>query len=514
MMRPRWMHLFLALALSFVFVAAECELSKDDRQVLVDFFSSWAFDAMLSGSAGAKDVKNALDVKDAYDRVTAAQNYDRAGTLREKGDKEGALEALNEAIRLNPNAPPDYYRQRAELLEETGNHAAAVKDYDKALTAASGKFDPKDSYVTFLYQERARARNASGDYQGAVDDLNYVIRNRGEDPQLLADRAAARQNAGDTAGAKSDLNRAVAADPNNPDILKQRAEINRALGNKQDAINDYDKAMQNVRGQTLKDAKKIDDLATEKSRLQADRGDYRAAAASMDAARKAYEDRKLAPPPGVDGYRGDLLSAAAAAARDPNEKAATRDQAIAAYTRASASDPRDPTLYLGQRAALLNDKALETQNPTERNNLLGRAYQDATDAINARPGALMTDAKLARGDAQYNANYLSGRPSASGYADAIKDYQNVIDGRPADPQAEHAYRGMGDASFNRGALTGSRADFERARDGYQRAILFNPNNPAYHDALAQTHDKLGEPEKAAAARGRADQLRQQGRPPS
>jgi len=125
-MRLRGMHLLLALALSFVFIGAECELSKDDRQVLVDFFSSWAFDAMLSGSAGAHDVKNAMDVKDAYDRVTAEQNYDRANQLAVKGDQQGALAALDEAIKLN--GKPDYRLRRARLLNETGRPGDAVKD--------------------------------------------------------------------------------------------------------------------------------------------------------------------------------------------------------------------------------------------------------------------------------------------------------------------------------------------------------------------------------------------------
>ncbi|MDO8530665.1 MAG: tetratricopeptide repeat protein [Dehalococcoidia bacterium] len=503
---------FLAVAFSVVFTAQEC--SQSDRDFIYDFLSSYVLDATLTGKAGADDVKNAMDVKDAYNRVTAQQNYDRANQLKAKGDKQGALEALNEAIRLDPNAPQDFYRNRAELLHDMGNDAAAVEDYDKALTAAE-KRAPKSPYVIELYQERARSRNASGDYQGAVDDLNYVIRNsnRGEDPELLAQRAAAKQNLGDTSGAKDDLDRAVAAKPNDPGILQQRAEINRAQGRTQEAISDYDKAMQNVSGPTFKDAKKIDELAIKKSQLQADKGDYRAAAASMDAAQKAYEERNLKPPSDLFMTKGDFLRAAAAGTNDPNAQAAARDQAIAAY---SGAIDGGRTAALGSRAETLNDKAMTTQNPTERNNLLGRAYQDADQHVKAFPENPY--GPIERGKATFAANYFSASPSASTYADAIKDFRTAAD--RAGNSTNSAYWGeqsnsrLGDASFNRGLLTGSRADYERARDGFQAAIRYNPNNPNYHEGLAQTSDKLGERELASAARGRADQLRRQGRPPA
>lgn len=504
---------FLAVAFALVSMASECELSKSDREVIMDFFSTWAIDAALSGEAGADDVKNAMDVKDAYNRVTAEQNADRASTLAANGDRYGAINLLDEAIKLNPDKP-DYYLQRARLKAGGGSQdqTESLKDYDKYIDANKDKKTPEMAQV---YNERARVRNDDDDHKGALDDLNSAVRIKGEDAQLLAQRAAVKRNLGDTAGAGADLDRAVTAKPNDPDILQQRAELSRAQGKTQDALSDYDRAIQNTRGQDAESANKIYWLTHGKAEVQAGQGDYKGAAATVESGLKAYEDRKLAPHDGIYGQQGDYLKAAVAASSDPREKDALQDRAIAAYGLAGS---RGNNVYLPDRAQLLTDKALATQDPNQRGNLLGQAYRDADEATKV---SYLEPYKglLARGRAVYASNYTNPSPSASLYEQAITDFKAAITatdayrGSPKAAQArEQANAHLSDASYNRGVLTGSRADFEQARNGYQAAISNNPNNPYYHEALAQAYDKLGERAAASAARGRADQLRRQGRP--
>ncbi|MEK7682282.1 MAG: hypothetical protein AAB369_05575, partial [Chloroflexota bacterium] len=232
---------------------------------------------------------------------------------------------------------------------------------------------------------------------------------------------------------------------------------------------------------------------------------------------KAYEDRKLAPHGSNYGEQGDYLKAAVAASSDPREKDALQDRAIAAYGRAIS---QGWNANLPDRAQLLTDKALATQDPNQRGNLLGQAYRDA-DQATKMPYLEPYKGLLERGRATYASNYTNPSPSASLYEQAITDFKAAItntDNYGGSPEVarvrEQANAHLSDASYNRGGITGSRGDFERARNGYQAAISNNPNNPYYHDALAQAYDKLGEREAASAARGRADQLRRQGRPPA
>ena len=150
-----------------------------------------------------------------------------------KGDYQGAIEAFDRAIGLNPNYADAYSRRgiaRAALKDNQG----AIADYNQAL-----KLDPKN-FIAYI--GRGNIRSASGDKQGALADFNQALKIDPNDAKLYVNRGVIRYQLEDKQGALADFNQALKIDPNDVLAYQNRGVIHSELGDKQSAIKDFQKA--------------------------------------------------------------------------------------------------------------------------------------------------------------------------------------------------------------------------------------------------------------------------------
>jgi Flp pilus assembly protein TadD len=75
-----------------------------------------------------------------------------------------------------------------------------------------------------------RALVASGDYAGAIAQLELASAESPSDAGVLTDLAVARAASGDAAGALADLDRALVLDPSSPEALFDRAALVASTG--------------------------------------------------------------------------------------------------------------------------------------------------------------------------------------------------------------------------------------------------------------------------------------------
>jgi tetratricopeptide (TPR) repeat protein len=78
----------------------------------------------------------------------------------ERNDLRHALERLDKALSVEPTV--EAYYERAQILDNQGDHLKAISDYDKAIA------ERPDS--PYMYLARARAKASLGDQEGAHAD--------------------------------------------------------------------------------------------------------------------------------------------------------------------------------------------------------------------------------------------------------------------------------------------------------------------------------------------------------
>ncbi|WOD41604.1 tetratricopeptide repeat protein [Nodosilinea sp. E11] len=162
----------------------------------------------------------------------------RSTLLWENGQSEAALQDISNAIRAQPDSAPLYY-QRGNLRFRLGDLQGAIADYGDAL-------ERQDTYVD-AHVNRGSARAELGDEEGAVQDYTAAI-NLATDPESKAvaylNRCLSLSNLGDQAAALSDCTEAVNLRPNNSLAYENRGLVKRRLNDFQGAIQDFTIAIQ------------------------------------------------------------------------------------------------------------------------------------------------------------------------------------------------------------------------------------------------------------------------------
>ena len=93
------------------------------------------------------------------------------------------------------------YTDRGTQLLTQGNLAAALKDFNRALT-----LDPRQAVA---WTKRGTALLNKGDYTGAIRDLSNAIKVDHECVEAYEKRGVARERTGDIDGAKKDYKKSI-----------------------------------------------------------------------------------------------------------------------------------------------------------------------------------------------------------------------------------------------------------------------------------------------------------------
>jgi tetratricopeptide (TPR) repeat protein len=116
------------------------------------------------------------------------------------GDLGGAIEDLDEAIRLRPGFGYAIL-ERGNARERNGDFDGAIGDYDEAIRL----FRLIPSLAVSALFSRARAHQRKGNLLEAVQDYDEVIRRQPSNRKAFLERGVARMTLGDRIGALEDV---------------------------------------------------------------------------------------------------------------------------------------------------------------------------------------------------------------------------------------------------------------------------------------------------------------------
>jgi tetratricopeptide (TPR) repeat protein/S1-C subfamily serine protease len=173
----------------------------------------------------------AAAINKAIELSPRAAFYNNRGIVRDDlGDKPGAIDDYNQAIKINPNYANAYYN-RGIVRYDLGDKPGAIDDFNQAI-----KFNPNDALA---YYNRGIVRSELGDKPGAIDDYTQAIKINPNYDKAYYNRGIVRKELGDNQGAIDDFNLAIKINPNDAEAYNNRGIVRDELGDKQGAIDDY-----------------------------------------------------------------------------------------------------------------------------------------------------------------------------------------------------------------------------------------------------------------------------------
>jgi Tfp pilus assembly protein PilF len=154
--------------------------------------------------------------RDPLTRINAQNLMADAAAKLQKGDRDGAMAAVEGALKTDPQYS-DGYRMRAYLHAEHGERDLANKDYAHALELDPGNLD--------VYADRAEQEWNAGDKAQAMGDVSLAL---GRDPNFLrgyALRASFEMQSNNQNGALTDAGQIIRIQPKNSRGYQTRAMI-------------------------------------------------------------------------------------------------------------------------------------------------------------------------------------------------------------------------------------------------------------------------------------------------
>lgn len=153
---------------------------------------------------------------------------------RSHKDFQGSLEAMDEAIKLEPRYS-GYFINRAYIKYNLDDYFGAMADYDYAIgldpTSLEGHFN------------RALLLAEVGDNNKAIDDFNYVLKSHPDNFMAHYNRAMLYFRTGQYKKAIADYDAVLAKYPTFEAGYMARGETKRRMGDRKGGDADYDKAL-------------------------------------------------------------------------------------------------------------------------------------------------------------------------------------------------------------------------------------------------------------------------------
>ncbi|MFN9403571.1 MAG: tetratricopeptide repeat protein [Dolichospermum sp.] len=177
----------------------------------------------------------AAAINKAIELSPRAAFYSNRGVVRDElGDKPGAIDDYNLAIKFNPNYAQAYI-VRGIAKAQSGDNQGAIADFNEVI-----KINPNDAYA---YYFRGNVRNELGDKQGAIDDYNQAIKFNPNNADAYINRGIIYHKQGNYTAATSDYNQAVAKNANSLAAVNNIGLIKYEQGDKETAIKQWQQAM-------------------------------------------------------------------------------------------------------------------------------------------------------------------------------------------------------------------------------------------------------------------------------
>jgi len=205
------------------------------------------------------DYTRAIELKPDYARAY----YNRAVLKKEKGDKAGAAADFKRARQLDPQlvseessadsidhgiakgnekesrasagTVEDFFN-RAGAKKAAGDLDGAIADYDRAI-----QLDPKDAAI---YNNRGLAKQAKGDFNAAIADFNRGIELNPKDAVAYSNRGNTKRDKGDLDGAILDYNHSIRVNPKYAYAYYDRGLAKKQKSDLDGAIADYNRVIE------------------------------------------------------------------------------------------------------------------------------------------------------------------------------------------------------------------------------------------------------------------------------
>jgi lipoprotein NlpI len=202
--------------------------------------ASWKFRGIAMGIVGMSALAGTVGAQQpaatsaAPTPGTDAKAYVELGMSDgAKGDLNAAVDAFNQAIRLDPKYAPAYYN-RGFAFSLENKHDDAIANYTQAIA-----LDP--TYKQAYYQ-RGSLRGQEGNFDDAISDFSEVIKLDPTYAPAYYNRGHVEYFKGDLDGANEQLNQALTLDPNFSYCYFIRGLIRHAQGHREDAASDFQKS--------------------------------------------------------------------------------------------------------------------------------------------------------------------------------------------------------------------------------------------------------------------------------
>lgn len=125
------------------------------------------------------------------------------------------------------------YEQGTDKIQR-GDYQGAIEDYNQVL-----RTNPQDADT---YHNRGIARSESGDHAGAIEDYDQALQINPQDADAYYNRGVAQYSLKDSQGAIDDWNQALKINPNLAEAYGDRGFVRAELGDKTGAVADLQKA--------------------------------------------------------------------------------------------------------------------------------------------------------------------------------------------------------------------------------------------------------------------------------
>ena len=186
-------------------------------------------------------------------RPTSQALFFRGYTYNRLGRTKDAFSDYSQSINQFPTSSIGAYINRANILDERGQHKEAISDYTIALEQETDKITSggftviprNDTTISLIYYNRGLARQRIGDRVGAIKDYSQSIKFgiKSESELVYNNRGILKDELGDYGGAVKDYTTALEINPKLGIAYKNRSGSMIQLGRYGKAIQDASRAI-------------------------------------------------------------------------------------------------------------------------------------------------------------------------------------------------------------------------------------------------------------------------------